>query len=72
MKTNGEEDVLKMRDATEEERKCINNYIYRISKEYEPSYGMIGWICPVCGRGLSPYTYICPCKNGNIKYDVTC
>ena len=24
---------------------------------------MAGWICPVCGRGLSPYTYVCPCKD---------
>lgn len=31
-----------------------------------------GWICPVCGRGLSPYTYVCSCKNndcGGIKID---
>lgn len=21
-----------------------------------------GWICPVCGRGLSPFTAVCPCK----------
>lgn len=20
-----------------------------------------GWICPVCGRGLSPWTHVCPC-----------
>ena len=23
---------------------------------------MVGWICPVCGRGLSPYTTVCSCK----------
>ena len=25
-------------------------------------FGKTGWICPVCGRGLSPYTSFCPCK----------
>ena len=23
--------------------------------------GITGWICPVCGAGLSPFTTICPC-----------
>lgn len=32
---------------------------------------MTGWICPVCGRGLSPYTSMCPCK-GYPKMEVTC
>lgn len=27
--------------------------------EMEPQ---VGWICPVCGRGLSPWTNCCPCK----------
>ena len=25
-------------------------------------HGEVGWICPVCGRGLSPLTAYCPCK----------
>lgn len=33
---------------------------------------MTGWICPVCGRGLSPYTSVCPCKNGLKGWEVTC
>ena len=31
-----------------------------------------GWVCPVCGRGLSPYTAICPCKGFNPGWKVTC
>lgn len=30
-----------------------------------------GWVCPVCGRGLSPLTMVCPCNNGK-GWDVTC
>ena len=28
-----------------------------------------GWICPKCGRTLSPYTAVCPCGD---KWEVTC
>lgn len=24
--------------------------------------GMTGWVCPVCGRGNSPFSSSCPCK----------
>lgn len=30
--------------------------------EEQKTGGMVGWICPVCGRGLSPFTSVCPCK----------
>ena len=32
---------------------------------------MTGWVCPVCGRGLSPFTAVCPCKNGK-GWEITC
>lgn len=31
----------------------------------------IGWICPVCGRGLSPLTMVCHCQNGK-GWEITC
>ena len=32
----------------------------RKSEKYQ-QYNIKGWVCPVCGRGLSPYTSTCPC-----------
>jgi hypothetical protein len=36
----------------------------------EPS-GLTGWICPICGRGLSPFTSVCPCQGGK-GWEITC
>ena len=33
--------------------------------------GIHGWICPVCGAGLSPYTQRCSCQ-GYPPMKVTC
>lgn len=42
-------------------------------KDEEEKPSLMGWVCPVCGRGLSPYTSVCPCK-GFIEgeWKVTC
>jgi hypothetical protein len=32
--------------------------------DYQP-HGEVGWICPVCGRGLAPSTSYCPCRSNN-------
>ena len=38
-----------------------------IEKNRPQSYD---WICPVCGRGNSPFTTTCPCKP--INWELTC
>lgn len=40
------------------------------TKETNPPK-MTGWTCPVCGRGLSPFTSVCPCK-GWKGLEITC
>ena len=33
---------------------------------------LYGWICPICGRGNSPFTSTCPCKPWIQNLDITC
>ena len=35
---------------------------------HSSSRGATGWICPKCGRGLSPWTSECPCYRGDITF----
>lgn len=39
-------------------------------KEPVPAGMGYGWICPVCGRGMSPYATVCHCKSP--PFTVTC
>lgn len=45
----------------------INDLVYRPSNCDMPlpqGFGkQEGWICPVCGRGLAPWTSFCPCQS---------
>lgn len=39
--------------------------------EYDPKpiSGLFGWVCPVCGRALSPFANYCPfCNNSNTNW----
>ena len=46
---------------------AVNDLMYRPSNCDIPmpqGFGeQKGWICPVCGRGLSPWTSFCPCQS---------
>lgn len=45
---------------------CVSN----LETEINPK--MVGWVCPICGRGLSPFALVCPCKETGKGYEVTC
>lgn len=50
-----------------------NNEIINTPKEEEnKGGGLMGWICPKCGRCYSPYTSMCSFCNNNWGMTVTC
>lgn len=79
-KTHG--DVLHSQSTTN--GPTLNDLVYRQRPEdtttggissnkshggYQLPRGEMGWICPVCGRGLAPSTSYCPCNvNSNIAW----
>ena len=74
LKTNCNECTLYPNDCLGDD--CDNGAVIHIKEaptiEAVPSYsGLIGWVCPVCGRGLSPYTAVCPCQNQK-GWEITC
>lgn len=34
--------------------------------------GLLGWICPKCGRCYSPYTTMCTFCNNDMTWKITC
>ena len=41
----------------------LGDVVWAIEKLPSVQSAQKGWICPVCGRGLSPLTMVCPCNN---------
>lgn len=68
-----------------EEYKIVDtDHVYTNGMEFVPIFRMrqwfdhigypeppkqYGWICPVCGRGLSPFATVCGCQD---KWEITC
>ena len=68
------EDILGLRDCPNGfsdtyDKACI---IWMIDEQPTAYGGLSGWTCPVCGRGLSPYMSVCPCKSGLKGWEITC
>ena len=59
-------------------RKCgllIDDLVYRVKNKENAapaSSGPVGWVCPKCGRGVSPWQSYCPCVATWIPIEVTC
>ena len=69
------EGVMKMRHATKEENEAVDNYLKEHSEptgtiRAEKGFALTGWVCPLCGRALSPWTSMCPCYLENAQ--ITC
>ena len=83
MDDDDQNEAIRMgRDALRERLTANENTASGTGRVYDPQTGdaysktinppvMMGWVCPVCGRGLSPYTSVCPCKGGK-GWEVTC
>ena len=67
-KTDYTDNTYKMRDATPEEQQSVNEYV----KSIQHRVGATGWVCPICGRGLSPFTAVCPCNGMGKNIEITC
>jgi hypothetical protein len=54
---------------TENSSAIGNEIIGKIS--YVSTKGTIGWICPLCNCGISPWAIICPCQGPKIEETTT-
>lgn len=49
---------------------AINDLVYRphnYSMSIPQGFQQQGWICPICGRGMSPWVDFCPCVNKEVQ-----
>ena len=51
--------------------KAIDMAVDALNESMTPAPLVYGWICPKCGRSVSPCVSVCPCSYEPI-YEVTC
>ena len=69
------QDALKDMEAQKwDSMNDYNTALYVVKKacsdELSTPTGVTGWICPLCGRALSPWTSSCYCNQ--LKQEITC
>ena len=63
-----DDDNIQLQQTNED----LQNNIIEPPKD-EIKGGMMGWICPKCGRCYSPFTSMCSfCNNDNWGFTITC
>lgn len=85
--TRREVDVIEDEDINDKISDMINDKISNIKglsedinivntpKKEDKGGGLMGWVCPKCGRCYSPFTSMCPYCNNGLEWNgfkVTC
>lgn len=62
-------DCQKENNRSLELEEIVKQHEEIVKDKVKSNPSLMGWVCPVCGRGVAPFTPSCPCQQ---KYEITC